>query len=380
MSKKILVFYTSIGLGHKSIAENIGYHLEQSGYKVKLFDVLQLQAGALVSLSTFAHYVINKYFPFVWKWLYVHADHGWFANLTLSKRVKVASRNYYHVKKVIDEFQPDLVIATQTNASAIIQYLKQQGWYKNLFAIAFSDYHLHRYWLYDAADFYLVNIEEQKQEMVRLGIGADKIYVLGMTLRPQAEVDTAAVRQKLGLKPGEPVVLIASGSLGIGLPAQRLAKLAAGVSSDLKARPIIVCGKNTKLYEQLSHTLKNINAVVVGYYKPLAELYAISDIFLTKPGGLTIAEALQAHLPILITHWLPGQEEINYHYLLSKKLIMPQPSNVEPSQLLPVISAELRTHSFKQSLSSNPALVQLTRVGQEGQALTEAIKQRFHEV
>jgi processive 1,2-diacylglycerol beta-glucosyltransferase len=380
MSKKILILYTSIGLGHKSIAQNMGHHLEQAGYEVKLFDVLQLQAGRLVSISAFVHKTINQSFPFVWKWLYVHANQGWFSDLTLPNRVKVAGRNYEHVKKVVDDYQPDLVIATETSASAIIQYLKQQGWYTNLFAIAFSDYHLHRYWLYDAADFYLANIEDQKQEMVHLGISPDKIYVLGMTLRPQVPVDVVTVRDKLGIKTGEQVVLIASGSLGIGLSATWITELASKVSSKLQARSIIVCGKNTQLQEQLTQRLKNTGAIVLGFYKPLAELYAISDILLTKPGGLTVAEALQANLPLLITHWLPGQEEINYNYLRSKKLIMSQPNAAELDQLLPVIAQELQAHSFKQSLSSNPALVKLTHQGQEGQALVQAIKQRFNEV
>ena len=40
--KKILILYTSHTHGHKAVAENIGFYLEQAGYEVKLSDVLKL--------------------------------------------------------------------------------------------------------------------------------------------------------------------------------------------------------------------------------------------------------------------------------------------------------------------------------------------------
>lgn len=48
------------------------------------------------------------------------------------------------------------------------------------------------------------------------------------------------------------------------------------------------------------------------------QLYNKADAILTKPGGVTISEALQKKLPILVHTSLPGQEEINLDYLLEK--------------------------------------------------------------
>ena len=41
------------------------------------------------------------------------------------------------------------------------------------------------------------------------------------------------------------------------------------------------------------------------------ELYSMADAIITKPGGVTISEALKKGLPIFIHSALPGQEEIN---------------------------------------------------------------------
>lgn len=373
--KKVLILYTSVGLGHKSLAENIAHYLGQAGYEVKLHDTLQLQAGFLVSVGTAVHQFINKRLPFIWGWLYSHSDHGWFARLTLPKRIKTASRNYHQVKEIIDSFQPDLVITTQTTPSAIVAFLKQQRWYKGLFGIAFSDYHLHRYWLYDQADFYLVNIEEQKQEMVRLGIDPACIHVVGTTLLPRLQFHITSDDKNV-----ERTILLASGSLGTGLSEKWIVNLARAVDRLPNARLVIVCGKNQKLAKRLKQGLSGTRTIIHGYYSPMAELYAQSDIFLTKPGGLTTAEAFQWQLPILPIYELPGGEKLNYDYLLQNHLIMPKPNSVEPLSLIPIIKEELASHSFKQSLISNSLVVELVQFGKEGQLLCQAVESMFHKV
>jgi processive 1,2-diacylglycerol beta-glucosyltransferase len=379
--KRVLILYTSVGLGHKTVAENIGFHLSQAGYKVKLHDALQLQAGALVNIGTKIHQFINTKMPFIWKWLYAHTHQGLVMKLTQGNRVKVASKNYQGIKQVVDGFLPDLVIATQTTPSAVMEYLKQQGWYKGLFAIAFSDYHLHRFWLYDSADFYLANIEEQKQEMVEFGVRAEKIFVVGMTLPPLVQVDTEKVRLKLGIPAGEKVVLVASGSLGTGLSVTWLSELANAVDHlETPTRLIIVCGKNHSLYQELKNHISNERVIVVGYYSPLAELYDISDIFITKPGGLTMAETLQRGLPLLVAHTLPGGEDLNYEYLVKHKLVMPKPRLGRVCDLLPVVKAELVSGDFSQSLISNPLHLELTQLDHEGERLKTVVQTAFHGV
>src|SRR5437016_4546293 len=139
--KKILILYTSVGVGHKAIAENIGWHLQHDRHEVRLSDIAEVEAGLFAKLVIPAHQFINKRLPFVWGWLY-----RWGHYPVLPFRVAIASLNYHRAKTLIDEYQPDMVITTQTTASAVIAYLKKQGLYTGLFGIAFSDYHFHRYW------------------------------------------------------------------------------------------------------------------------------------------------------------------------------------------------------------------------------------------
>ena len=42
-----------------------------------------------------------------------------------------------------------------------------------------------------------------------------------------------------------------------------------------------------------------------------------SDCIITKPGGLTVSEALAKKLPMILTKPIPGQEERNMDFLLN---------------------------------------------------------------
>ncbi len=346
-TKKILILYASVGLGHKSIAENIGFYLERAGFTVCLYDAHRVESGKLVRWATkFYGFLINQ-FPFVWSWLY---KTEWFISLTLPYRTRVAKFQHRNILEVLEKERPNLVISTHVTPSAAMDYLKKQGLYAGKFGITFSDFHLHRFWLFDSADFYLANIQEQKEEMIKLGINQDKIFVCGITLRPKIEVNAELIKQKLGINSNQKTLLLASGSQGTGVDRNLIDELLA----KSQAKIIVVCGKNKVLFENLSERYQNANCIILGYYSPMEELYAVADLFISKPGGLSTAEALRYNLPILVSHLLPGQEELNYNYLQEKSLVMPEPINLVSSAI-----EELESGEFRQNLASSQALLEI---------------------
>ncbi|HEX3099837.1 MAG TPA: glycosyltransferase [Patescibacteria group bacterium] len=372
---KILILYTSVGLGHKYIALNIAYHLEQAGFEIKLADVLQVQSGVMVNVGEWFHSLINTRFPFVWRWLYFSKA---FAKVTMPFRVPLAGKNSEHIQAAVYEFKPDVVIATQTSASAPMAYMKQHGLFNGKFVIAFSDYHFHPYWFYKQADFYLVNIKEQKDALEKLGIPAEKIAVCGITLKPHVQVDPNAVKQKLDLT-GRQVVLMSSGSLGIGFSQKLLLDFAKELTTtEPNVQLVVTCGKNETMKHQLEEEAQkqNLNLTALGFYEPMSELFAITDVFLTKPGGLTVAEALRDNIKMITTHFLPGQEELNYEYLTSRKLMTKIPKPMTAKNL---VAETMRRMSEKIEVE-NPNSIEITQKNNEGSALIKSIENLFHNV
>lgn len=62
---------------------------------------------------------------------------------------------------------------------------------------------------------------------------------------------------------------------------------------------------------------KNEFVKILEYTDKVPQLMSISDLVVTKPGGLTTTESLASGLPIVIINPIPGQEEENAEYLVN---------------------------------------------------------------
>jgi 1,2-diacylglycerol 3-beta-galactosyltransferase len=54
---------------------------------------------------------------------------------------------------------------------------------------------------------------------------------------------------------------------------------------------------------------------IYGFTDQVLKIMSQSDLIITKAGPGSIAEALAMNLPIIITSWLPGQEEGNVEFV-----------------------------------------------------------------
>lgn len=374
---KVLILYTAHTIGHKRIALNIGHWLRGLGFEVKELDALGLvQTNKEVSRFLNIHTFLYKHFAFVWKWLY---DYGY--KIFLPPVKFFGTRKYSpYILSLLEQEKPDLVITTQISPSSVLDYLKRKKLYKNKWLIAFSDYHFHPAWAFKTADGFLANIQEQKEALVNLGYSSKNILTGGLWYPPRPLVNRNEVLQELGIEKNANVVLVSAGSTAwveftqITETLKDLVEL--GRQANLNIRPLIVCGKNTELLKLLNETAPK-ESVVLGWQQDMHSLYAISDIFLTKPGGLSIAESLQWNLPAFIPFLLQGQENHNMNYLLKKKLVVSLMAE-EPAQWPKILLKEILSSEHKQQLASNPLRSEIVGTSLSGKLanLTNAL---FHE-
>jgi processive 1,2-diacylglycerol beta-glucosyltransferase len=80
---------------------------------------------------------------------------------------------------------------------------------------------------------------------------------------------------------------------------------------------LAVAGHDRALRQALEHLRRKVtlDLHVFGWTDTIPELMAAADLLITKPGGLTTAEALSAGLPMIVTHSIPGPEERHVRYL-----------------------------------------------------------------
>ena len=80
-----------------------------------------------------------------------------------------------------------------------------------------------------------------------------------------------------------------------------------------------IAGKNVKMQAKFETLIKETDSEdtvkVLSYTNKVPELMSISDIVISKPGGLTTTESLASGLPIIVINPIPGQEEENAEFL-----------------------------------------------------------------
>jgi processive 1,2-diacylglycerol beta-glucosyltransferase len=81
---------------------------------------------------------------------------------------------------------------------------------------------------------------------------------------------------------------------------------------------VAVAGRSDELKERLEKVAARVayDLRVVGYTEEVPRFMALSDLLVSKPGGLTSSEALAMGLPLMIVNPVPGQEARNTYYLL----------------------------------------------------------------
>jgi 1,2-diacylglycerol 3-beta-galactosyltransferase len=174
----------------------------------------------------------------------------------------------------------------------------------------------HALWFDKRADHILVPTETARLRALKYNMPPRKVQVVGLPVADQycqPMKRKSTLRKKLGWPTdGKPVVLMVGGGEGMG----PLAKTAREIdASGLDLNLVIVCGRNQKLKESLEAETWENHATIYGFTREMADFMRAADFIVTKAGPGTIAEALNAQLPIILYSKLPGQEDGNVTFV-----------------------------------------------------------------
>ena len=317
----ILFLSVSAGGGHSKTAEVIKEYIELNypDSKSQIVDTYRYVSPVLDKLVIGSYLKTLKLNPKLWGKIYNLAEKDENTNDIMQKINKILS---YKIKKFIREFKPDILICTHPFPLQMVCEMKKKNAFDIPIVNIITDYSTHSFWIDENVDAYIVAHEMLIYEMTEKGVPREKIFPLGLPVSQKFLIkrEKSELLKHYDLE-DKLTFLLMGGSLGMGEIKKLFIKL---LESDLDFQIIIVCGKNQKLKKQIEklYTDSNLNkkAVILGFTNSVHELMTISDWIITKPGGLTVTEAVLMTLPIVIMSPLPGQEEINTNYLLNNGL------------------------------------------------------------
>jgi processive 1,2-diacylglycerol beta-glucosyltransferase len=201
---------------------------------------------------------------------------------------------------------PDVIITTHFLTAEIAAGLKKLKKITSGLVTVITDFGVHFFWISSPTDLYIVASVFTKDCLVREGIAGDSIKILGIPVDSKflRNYNKEELCQKFAIDKNKFTVLLMTGSFGLG----PLEDIAEALYKDVQI--LVVCAANKKLYERLKK--KDLPAVkVFGFVDNAQELMAVSDVIITKPGGLTISEVLCMELAPIFISSIPGQEAIN---------------------------------------------------------------------
>jgi len=177
-----------------------------------------------------------------------------------------------------------------------------------------ADYPPH-FWMERQSEHIICGSDRAVAQARALGHGGDTIHrVSGMILNPRfyqpVKAARAPMRHQLGLDPDVPTALVLFGGYG----SREMVTVADHLQdSAVPLQAIFICGRNTRLANQLKERKLAYRFAVEGFTNEVPAYMSISDFLIGKPGPGCISEAVQMGLPIIVNcnRWTLPQERFN---------------------------------------------------------------------
>ncbi len=310
MKNRLLVLSASIGVGHVKAGEALcEAYIEKFGGEASHIDFLRYATPTFGRWIEQTYYAVTKHTPSVYKLLYNLADRP--RSPVRKSEVYIGLRKY---RELIKEYQPDAIISTHFFPASVASYMYPHYSIPNSAVI--TDYVSHHMWVNSNTSMFFVAHAGMVAELQNLGVEDYRIKDTGIPVRPcfTKELNPKKIRAKLELDPDLPLLLLMSGGNAIG----PLVEVLFTLSRLTKEFQVIgIAGRNQKIYAELQQVLGmlGLRGRIMGFVDNIYEYMAAADLLISKPGGLTVAEALAQKLPLLIIRPTPGQEDGNTEFL-----------------------------------------------------------------
>lgn len=323
---KVLIFYASYGGGHLNAAKSIENCIKNN-YKnidVEMIDCMKYVNKTIEKITTAAYREMAKKMPWAWGRIYSDAQKGPLAHITSRSNKIMAIK----LLQLLRQKNPDLIISTHPFGSQMCSYLKRKNKITAKIATILTDFAPHDQWLvgHEFTDYFFVAHNKMKEYLISKNVNKNNIYVTGIPIsnRFQKKYNKNEILQEFNLSKEKFTVLFFGGG-EFGLGKTRTSQIFEDFVRETKIsniQIIAISGKNPKMKASFEEIVTNNkakeNVVILEFTNKVPELMSISNIVVTKPGGLTTSESLASHLPMVVINPIPGQEEENAEFLESK--------------------------------------------------------------
>lgn len=314
---KVLFISAPIGSGHIRAAQSIQQALTdiQPDVETQLVNVFDFFSPKLGKTILAFYLKILKVYPKLYGMAYGWGNSSRFA---LWGRQIISRYLANRMLSYISEYKPSVIVCTHATSAGLVANLLQRSLLHTPSIGVITDFSIHRLWVYPELTRYYVANHAMRGFLADYNIPLSRSSVSGIPIMPQFTVkqNKSLVIRKLGLNASVNTVLIMGGGAGI-MPLDLIVRACCELNDPLQL--IVVAGHNQNMYNKLANIKNTVNKSILlyAYTDNIHELMSVSDLLISKPGGVSSAEALAVGLPLIIFKPIPGVEEANTDYLVS---------------------------------------------------------------
>ncbi|MFF2522947.1 glycosyltransferase [Streptomyces liangshanensis] len=299
---RIMIISARVGAGHDGAAAELGRRLEDAGFAVDRRDFLDLLPAGLGRLLSATYHRMLTWAPRAYQRLYASTEHPGHPGLLVRSLVRSCRR------RTLRAVAPGTVavVSTYPGASHVLGGLRLAGRLRMPAFTYLTDFSVHPLWVAPGIDAHLAPHRVPAGQAQAWGAARVTVVspVTGERFVPADDGARTAARAAFGLPADRALALVVAGSWGVGAVRESAAEILASGA----AVPVVVCGANEALAEQLR---ADGFPYVRGWETDMPGLMRACDVLVQNAGGLTSLEAFASGLPVVTFRCIPGHGRTN---------------------------------------------------------------------
>ncbi len=308
---RVLVLTLSFGSGHVRAAQVIAREVtrQMPEAEVRIIDALENSRLLFRAAYVWPYWMMVRYAPALWGRFFA----GRVARMDQNTAPEWAFRwGCAKVFEIIREFKPEVIMATEVGACELAALAKRSRLTDARVVNVVTDFEAEPVWVKPEVDGYAVADDDVRKALSSWGAPQDQMIVCGIPTDANfsARHDASAVRKKYDLRGDAPIVLLMGGGMG---PTRMDAVAACLLKSGRPMQIVAVTGHDKRMLRRLNrfHPSPRTCLRSIGWTDDVAALMQTASVLITKPGGVTTAEAAVCGLSVVMFDPIPGPEETN---------------------------------------------------------------------
>lgn len=314
---KVAILSCNTGEGHNSCSAAVKEVFLNHGDSCDTVDALGFISERASRFICGWHTRIYRYMPGLFRWGYRYSEQHSKVFKKSSGVYKFLTAGADRLYRYLCDGEYELVICTHVFSALIMTKILQKYSPSIKTAFVATDYTCSPSAGESRLDWYFIPDGDLEGEFVQNGIPAQRIIPSGIPVREKfySHIDKEEAKAQLGISAEHKHILLMCGSMGCG-PIQKMVEK---LSTVPQIEASVVCGTNARLQEQLQKEFASNGRIhIYGYVDSIPLLMDSADLYLTKPGGISVTEAMVKGLPMAFINAVAGCESYNMRFFLDR--------------------------------------------------------------